>query len=287
MTRLGDFMAAAARRPLSDDAAEAAKRHILATFAVMISGAALPPGQTAMKFARVNALNVLSDAPMNGCTVVGSKVLCGPMDAALANGMLAHPHAPAPSHPGCSVVPAALAAGELFAGDGLRFLRAVALGYDVANTHSIESDFGAAAAAGCMAGLNAQQMRWLLDYASQQASTITAWRRDADQLEKSLVLGGFPARNGVSAAVLAQLDGTGTDADFFCAGKFPLSSAPGAGIDQSGVRCEVTTRQEVVAQSRELMTPFLGTLQTTELIETVLRLETVASIRDLRPLLQG
>ena len=34
----------------------------------------------------------------------------------------------------------------------------------------ISGTFGAAAAAGCAAGLNAQQMRWLLDYAAQQAS---------------------------------------------------------------------------------------------------------------------
>ena len=104
--------------------------------------------------------------------------------------MLAHAdetddsHGPSQSHPGCAVVPAALAAGEQFGIDGARFMRAVALGYDIGtrvtmtlggvkfrteshrSTHSIAGTFGAAAAAGCVARLNAQQMRWLLDYAA-------------------------------------------------------------------------------------------------------------------------
>src|SRR6476620_4270305 len=89
---------------------------------------------------------------------------------------------PSQSHPGCAVVPAALALGEKFGGDGGRFLRAVALGYDVGprvtatlgklqymvgshrSTHSLSGSFGSAAAAGCAAGLNTQQMRWLLSY---------------------------------------------------------------------------------------------------------------------------
>ena len=143
--------------------------------------------------------------------------------------MLAHSdetddsHAPSQSHPGCAVVPAALAAGEQFGIDGTHFLRAVALGYDIGprvthqprrpspfattrhqSTHSIAGDFGAAAAAGCAAGLNAQQMRWLLDYAAQQSSGIAAWQRDTEHIEKAFVFGGMPARNGVTAALLVQ-----------------------------------------------------------------------------------
>ena len=69
------------------------------------------------------------------------------------------------SHPGCAVVPAALAAGEEFGIDGGGLLRAVTLGYDIGTrvvmamggaafsyesslaTHSIAGTFGAAAAA--------------------------------------------------------------------------------------------------------------------------------------------
>src|SRR5947208_516021 len=108
-------------------------------------------------------------------------------------------------------VAAALAAGEHFGISGSRFLRAVALGYDVGarvmmtiggfpfqmqthrSSHNTAGNFGAAAAAGCAAGLEAQQMRWLLSYAAQQASGVAAWQRDTQHIEKSLVFGGWPA----------------------------------------------------------------------------------------------
>jgi 2-methylcitrate dehydratase PrpD len=46
------------------------------------------------------------------------------------------------------------------------------------------------------------------------------------------------------------------------------------------------TREEVVEKSRDLMTPVLGAAVCAKLIETVLNIENVKSIRDLRPLLQ-
>ena len=118
------------------------------------------------------------------------------MDAALVNGVLAHSdetddsHGPSQSHPGASIVPAALALAEELGASGEQYLRAVTLGYDVGtrltmalggatfrdesrrSTHAFAGNFGSAAAAGCVAGLTAQQMRWLLDYASQQAGDM-------------------------------------------------------------------------------------------------------------------
>ena len=228
MTRLSSYMSDAAARQLPDDVVEKTKHHILDTFAAMISGADLGPGRIGLAFARAHAGEKVA-------TVAASDIVCGAIEAALANGMLAHSdetddsHAPSHSHPGCAVVPAALAAGEQFGIDGTRFLRAVALGYDIGprvtmtlgglpyqmethrSAHSIAENFGAAAAAGCAAGLNAHQMRWLLDYASQQAGGIAAWERDTEHIEKSLVFAGMPARNGVTAALLIQLGGSGVE----------------------------------------------------------------------------
>jgi 2-methylcitrate dehydratase PrpD len=45
-------------------------------------------------------------------------------------------------------------------------------------------------------------------------------------------------------------------------------------------------REEVIAKSRDLMVPILGPDRTAELIQTTLALETLKSVRDLRPLLQ-
>src|SRR4051812_14797717 len=128
--RLSAYMAQAGARELPADALEKTKHHILDTLGAMISGAHLPPGKTAIAFARASAGAAVA-------TVAGTDITCGPLEAAIANGMLAHSdetddsHAPSHSHPGCAVVPAALAAGERFGVDGARLVRAVALGYDV------------------------------------------------------------------------------------------------------------------------------------------------------------
>ena len=259
--KLGNYMAEAAGRALPDEVIEKTKHHILDTLAAMVSGAELPPGKVALAMAKAHAGEKIA-------TVVGSNLLCGPIEAAMVNGMLAHSdetddsHAPSQSHPGCSIVPATLAACEQYGTSGTRMLRAVALGYDVGtrvtmtlggldyqmathhSSHSIAGDFGSAAAAGCVAGLNPQQMRWILDYAAQQASGIAAWQRDTDHIEKSLVFAGFPARNGVTAAILIQLGGTGVDdimagSDNFLMAFNPKSDANGL-IDKLGERYEVT-----------------------------------------------
>src|SRR5881396_2134109 len=228
MSMLSTYMSEAASRKLPEEIVEKTKQVILDTVAAMISGAELPPGKFAIQFARAYKGEKIA-------TVAASNVVCGPIEAAMANGMLAHSdetddtHSFSQSHPGCSVVPAALATGEQFGIDGSRFLRAVTLGYDIGprvtatlgrlpymaethrSTHSLSGTFGSAAAAGCAANLNAQQMRWLLSYTAQQASGLASWQRDTDHIEKAFDFGGMPARNGVTAALLVQAGGTGVD----------------------------------------------------------------------------
>src|SRR2546430_15969040 len=122
---------------------------------------------------------------------MGRNTIPPAVNAALANGMLAHAdetddsHAASLTHPGCGVVPAALAMAEREQRGGGPFLRAVALGYDVCcrltqsldayqfredghSTHSFGPLFGAAAAAGALAGLKQSRVRHLLSYAAQQ-----------------------------------------------------------------------------------------------------------------------
>jgi 2-methylcitrate dehydratase PrpD len=260
MTKLSAYMGDAAGRTLPDEVVEKTKHMILDTLAAMISGSNLPPGQFAIKFAKSYGGEKIA-------TVAGSDVVCGPIEAALVNGMLAHSdetddtHPPSQSHPGCSVVPAALAVGEKFKIDGTRLVRAVALGYDIGprvtatlgklqymvashrSTHAISGTFGSAAAAACSAGLNAQQMRWLLSYTAQQASGLASWQRDTEHVEKSFDFGGMPARNGVTAALLVQAGGTGVDdilagADNFFAAFGPLND-PAMVVEKLGERYEV------------------------------------------------
>jgi 2-methylcitrate dehydratase PrpD len=261
MTRLSTFMSEAAGHALPAEVVEKTKHMILDTLAAMISGSELPPGKFAINFARAYKGDRVA-------TVAGSNVLCGPIEAALANGMLAHSdetddtHPPSQSHPGCATVPAALAVGERFNISGRQFLRSVTLGYDIGtrvtatlgrlqymfdshrSTHSIAGTFCAAAAAGCAASLNARQMRWLLSYTAQQASGTAAWQRDTDHIEKAFDFAGMPARNGVTSALLVQAGGTGVEdifsgADNFFDAFLPKND-PSMVIDKLGERYEIT-----------------------------------------------
>jgi len=243
MNELSAYMSAAGTRALPAEATEHAKHHLLDTLAAMISGSQLLPGQAALRY-------VLSHAGKGAATIAGCAVTAAPVEAALANGVMAHAdetddsHNASRSHPGCAIVPAALAAGEEFGIDGVRFLRAVALGYDVGtrvimamggfelsyessiSTHSITGTFGAAAAAACAAALDAQGMRWLLDYTAQQSSGIIAWRRDTDHIEKAFVFGGMPARNGVTSALVVHAGWNGLDDIFTGPDNFFQAYAP-------------------------------------------------------------
>lgn len=260
MLQLSTYMAAAANRALPDEAIEQTKLHILDTLAAMISGSELPPGMAAIRFAKAYGGERVS-------TIVATSLLSSPIEAALINGMLAHSdetddsHAPSQSHPGCSVIPAAMAVGEKFGISGSQFLRAVALGYDVGSrvgialgganyqikthraTHSVAGDFGATAAAACAASLNAQQMRWLLDYAAQQASGVASWQRDSAHVEKAFTFGGMPARNGATAALIVASGWSGVDDVFSGADNFLIANVadadPSKLVDQLGERYEV------------------------------------------------
>jgi 2-methylcitrate dehydratase PrpD len=260
MSVLSAYMSAAATRDLPNEVAEHAKHHLIDTLAAMISGSQLLPGQAALRYLRAHA-------GKGGATIASSALAAAPTEAALANGVMAHAdetddsHNASRSHPGCAVVPAALAAGEEFAIDGARFLRAVTLGYDVGtrvvmamggaefsyessvSTHSIAGTFGAAAAAACAAGLDAREMRWALDYTAQQSAGIVAWRRDSDHIEKAFVFGGMPARNGVTSALLVHSGWNGVDDVFSGADNFFQAYAPKAQparlIDRLGERYEI------------------------------------------------
>src|SRR5262245_63510175 len=55
MTTLSGYMAAAKDRSLPPDVVEKAKHHILDTFAAMLSGSEVPPGEAAVTLAKAQA----------------------------------------------------------------------------------------------------------------------------------------------------------------------------------------------------------------------------------------
>jgi len=256
---LSAYIARAPKLRLPAEVAEKARHHILDTVASMVSGARLPPGRAAIAYVR--RLGGAREA-----SVAGSKIMTSAVNAALANGMLAHAdetddsHAPSRNHPGCAVVPAALAAAEAMHASGERFLRAVVLGYDVAArlnyalgadafafagrmTHSFGGTFGAGAAAAALFGLDALKARHLLSYCAQQASGVGSSVRDADHIEKAFDFGGMPARNGIAAATMVAAGFTGVDdvfsgeRNFFQA--YGAQPDPGKLADGLGERFEI------------------------------------------------
>jgi len=218
MERVSAYIASALKKPLPAAVTEKTKNHVLDTLAAMVSGSRLLPGRKAISFVKT-----LGGKP-EAC-VIGSRVVTSAANAALANGMLGHAdetddsHAPSLCHPGCAIVPAALAMAERELRNGVALLRAVALGYDIGcrvnlslnayefredghSTHSFGPMFGAAAAAGALAGFDARQARHLLSYTAQQVSGVSCWMRDEEHIEKAFDFGGMPARNGVAAATM-------------------------------------------------------------------------------------
>src|SRR5205807_7323761 len=227
MSQLSAYIASALRRSLPPAVIEKTKHHILDTLAAMISGSRLAPGMRAIGY--VKTLGGVKEA-----CVIGSNIITTAVNAALANGMLAHAdetddsHAPSLTHPGGGIVPAALAMAERERRNGAALLRAVALGYGVGcrltrsldayqfredghSTHSFGPMFGAAAAAGALADLRERQVRHLLSFTAQQASGISCWMRDGEHVEKAFDFGGMPARNGVAAATMVAHGFTGVD----------------------------------------------------------------------------
>ena len=256
---LASYIAAARDRPLPAEVAAKTGLHLLDTLAAIVSGSALRPGEIAAEYVR--GLGGTQES-----VVIGSDIVTTAGNAALANAMAAHAdetddsHLSSRSHLGCAVVPAALAMAERQGRSGEALLNAVALGYDIGaratlslgadqlyeaghSTHSFAPLFGAAAASGALAGLGADQVRWMLSYTAQQASGVNCWARDEGHVEKAFDFAGMPARNGVAAATMVAAGFTGVDdvftgpRNFFFA--FSPEPRPELLIDGLGSRFEI------------------------------------------------
>ncbi len=225
LIKLCDYIYGSNSNILPDSVVEKSKHHILDTFAAMISGADLSVGRLALSYAD-------TQGGAEQASVVGRPRLTSATLAAQTNAMLAHAdetddsHPASIGHPGCAVIPAALAAAELVGASGDAFLKAVVLGYDIyARTnvalgakhiydrghgpYSIGGAWGAAAAAGAVLHIPRDRLPYLVSNIAQQTSGIATWMRDADHIEKAFHFGGMPARNGVSAATMVAHGFTG------------------------------------------------------------------------------
>jgi len=158
------------------------------------------------------------------CTVFGLNRRYGAAAAALLNGTLGHSldfddtHADSSLHPSAPVVPAALAAAELADASGAALLAAIVVGFEVAcrigmaldptahyargfHPTATAGNFGAAAAAGRLFGLDAGQMQSAFGVAASQASGSLQFLENGAWNKRYQV--GEAAMKGLMAASLA------------------------------------------------------------------------------------
>ena len=225
--RLARYMVAARDQELPEQVLRECKHRILDTLGAMVSGSRMKPAEMALKYVRTLG----GDAQ---ASVVGSDFRTTAVNAALANAMCAHADETddfepvTKAHPGCSVVPAALAFGEREHRSGQDVIRAVALGYDLTcrllmalgpdlvrgshrSAEGTSSTFGALGAAASLARLDEKGMRYAISYSSQQVAGLWSWVKDHDHIEKAFDFAGMGARNGVMAVDMVSNGLTGVD----------------------------------------------------------------------------
>src|SRR5215469_8729690 len=260
---LSAYIAATPRRPLPAEVVAKTKLHLLDTLAAMLSGARLKPGALAAQY--VERLGGRPEA-----TVAGTGIVTSAVNAALANAMMGHAdetddsHLAGLFHPGCGIVPAALAVAEQAGRGGEELIRAVALGYDVGariapalgsrrsdtashSTHSLGTLFGATATAAALLHFDETQVRHALSYTVQQASGVAYWSRDHEHVEKAFDFGGMGARNGVAAATMVAAGFTAVDDPL--GGTHNLFTALGAAPSPEKLTAELGHRYEIMLAS--------------------------------------
>jgi len=224
---LSNFVEGARAAPISGQVIEKTKHHIVDTLAAIISGSALQVGATAL--AACDAFTGQGEA-----SVFGRKTRTAACWAAMFNAMLAHAdetddsHERAKIHPGCAIVPTALALAQREHKSGLDLMRAVAAGYDLGPrltealgamalndaghaTHAFGSLWGAGAAVAVLHGFDARRARTLLSYLAHETSGVSCWVNEYDHVQKAYVFGAMGAKNAIIAGQLCAAGWTGLD----------------------------------------------------------------------------
>lgn len=260
---LAEYLTMVASLDLPEEVALKTKCHLVDSLAAIVSGSRLKAGKLASGF-------VAQQGGTPEATVWGTDIRTTSINAALANGMSAHAdetddsHLEGRFHPGCAVVPAALAIGERQKKSGKAVLNAIAAGYDIGarfsiamgvsgprtathSTHSLGALFGATGAAAALMDFTVEECASTLSYAIQQASGIPYWERDSQHVEKAFDFGGMGARNGVAAAVMVDAGMTGVQDPL--EGKLNYLSAFAENADAAALTNGLGTRFEIMEAS--------------------------------------
>jgi 2-methylcitrate dehydratase PrpD len=202
---------------LSDEVRHYARRHLLDTVGVMISGAG---GNVATQAeAMLAAARPAGTVPVPGRTRRADLI-----DATFLGGTAAHGielddgYTKGSVHPGCTVVPAALSAGYVQKASGTKLIEAVVAGYETVTAigRAVHPDlrhrgfhptgavsvFGAAMAAAKLRGLTPQQIANALGIAASSSAGLFAFVNGGGDIKR--LHAGHAAREGLQAALLAE-----------------------------------------------------------------------------------
>lgn len=225
---LGEFAALVRAEGVPPDVGASVRQRILDIVGLQIAAMPLDTSQAVLEF-------VAEQGGARQSHVVGGPVRVPAAWAAFANGVLAHSldyddtHLPSILHPSASVVPAAIAAGELAGASGAEVIAAVAVGlevtvrlgmagYDRATNNSVFFEHGqhatsicgtvgSAAAAAMLLGGGADDVRHAMAVSCSMAGGILEANRTGGTVKRLHC--GWAAHSGVTAAQLVARGITG------------------------------------------------------------------------------
>lgn len=220
--KLAKFIVNLHYKSLPSEVANRAKLCLLDTLGAALAGSKTPEAVIAKRFAR--KIHQKKEA-----TLITGKGKVGVLEAAMANGMMAHVlelddgNRFALGHPGVSVIPTVLALGEKEKIKGQEIIPAIVAGYEVFgrigaggnpshldrgfHTTGTCGTFAAAAAAGRLLKLDIPKMVSTLGIAGSQAAGLFAFMADGSMTK--VLHPGKAAQNGILAAYLAREGFTG------------------------------------------------------------------------------
>jgi 2-methylcitrate dehydratase PrpD len=216
---LARFIAGSRQVAMTDDVEQRARVVFLDTIGAVILGASLPVGVTAAR-----ALMPL--AGQGDCVVVGESRSVDAASAAYLTAIQCHAdevddsHFASLTHPASTSLPGLMALGRQRRLSAREVLGGLATAYDVQCRASLALDprqlmnrgfmplaicgaFGSVAGAAYALGLDADDTTVALGLVGLQAAGLWACAADGSHMAKAM-MSGFPARNGVEAALLAS-----------------------------------------------------------------------------------
>jgi 2-methylcitrate dehydratase PrpD len=220
--KLAQFIANTRYNDLSDEVIEKTKLLILDQLGCQLAFATLPWNKTIHNYVRDRG----SSRQESTVTFYGFKTSAE--DAAFANAVFGHgfemddTELHTASHPGVTVIPPALALGEIEKITGKDLITAIVVGYDVFiriglatrsmidrgfHTTAVLGPLGAAAASSKVMGLGADTVINALAIAASQAGGLAEYTETGGSVKR--VHAGFGAQSGLKATLLAKAGLTG------------------------------------------------------------------------------